>query len=65
VYDDYDVIGDVIGGHGLVIGRNFRATTAPRVITGTDSVSCAEARFLLRAAKRARLVQDGFIRTAG
>jgi hypothetical protein len=26
--DDY-VIGDVTGGHGLVIGRIFRATTAP------------------------------------
>jgi hypothetical protein len=27
--DDYDVIGDVTGAHGLVIGRIFRATTAP------------------------------------
>jgi hypothetical protein len=27
--DDYDVIGDVSGGHGLVIGRIFRASTAP------------------------------------
>jgi hypothetical protein len=27
--DDYDVIGDVSGGHGLVIGRIFKATTAP------------------------------------
>jgi hypothetical protein len=27
--DDYDVIGDVTGGHGLVIGRIFRAFTAP------------------------------------
>ena len=24
--DDYDVIGDVSGGHGLVIGRIFRAS---------------------------------------
>jgi hypothetical protein len=27
--DDYDVIGDVSGGHGLVIGQIFRASTAP------------------------------------
>jgi hypothetical protein len=27
--DDYDVIGDVSGGHGLVVGRIFRASTAP------------------------------------
>jgi hypothetical protein len=27
--DDYDVIGDVSDGHGLVIGRIFRASTAP------------------------------------
>ena len=27
--DDYDVIGDVSGGHGLVIGRIFKVTTAP------------------------------------
>ena len=27
--DDYDVIGDVSGGDGLVIGRIFRASTAP------------------------------------
>jgi hypothetical protein len=27
--DDYDVIGDVSGGHGLVIGRIFKATIAP------------------------------------
>jgi len=27
--DDYDVIGDVSGGHGLVIGRIFRASTGP------------------------------------
>jgi hypothetical protein len=27
--DDYDVIGDVSGGHGLVIGRIFRASLAP------------------------------------
>jgi hypothetical protein len=28
-HDDYDVIGDVSGGHGLVIGRIFRASSAP------------------------------------
>ena len=27
--DDYDVIGDVSGGHGLVVGRILRASTAP------------------------------------
>jgi hypothetical protein len=27
--DDYDVIGDASGGHGLVLGRIFRAITAP------------------------------------
>jgi hypothetical protein len=27
--DDYDVIGDVSGGHGLIVGRIFRASTAP------------------------------------
>jgi hypothetical protein len=27
--EDYDVIGDVSGGYGLVIGRIFRASTAP------------------------------------
>jgi hypothetical protein len=27
--DDYDVLGDVSGGHALVIGRIFRASMAP------------------------------------
>jgi hypothetical protein len=27
--DDYDVIGDVSGGHGLIIGQIFRASMAP------------------------------------
>jgi hypothetical protein len=40
--DDYDVIGDVSGGHGLVIGRIFRATTAPVGTPWMWRLTCGE-----------------------
>jgi len=40
--DDYDVIGDVTGGHGLVVGRIFRATTAPLGTSWMWRLSCGE-----------------------
>jgi hypothetical protein len=40
--DDYDVIGDVSGGHGLVIGRIFRATTAPAGTPWKWRLTCGE-----------------------